>query len=340
MNFKMWLTALSTIPKVTPEEWKKLDVISRWLIMTRSAVTTVTLFSGMVAGLFAWRAGAFDFLPWLVVTLGLFIAHGTNNILNDYTDFSRGVDVDNYFRTMYGPHPLVHGFHGKRTQMVYFVISGFLASLAGLYALIYTSFDPVVIALFAAGAFFLLLYTWPLKYLALGELSIFLIWGPVMICGVYYVLTRSFSWDVFLASLPLGFTVMAINLGKHIDKRDDDLKKKVYTLPVVIGQTAARWLDMIVLVAAYGVVLWLVFGSRFFTPLMLLVFLAVRQLIPSLKILSKPRPAGPPEGYPAWPVWFSGYTFLHNRNFTMLFILGVILDTLLRIFLPGFWPLA
>ena len=28
----------------------------------------------------------------------------------DYTDFTRGVDKDNYFRTQYGVHPLVQGF--------------------------------------------------------------------------------------------------------------------------------------------------------------------------------------------------------------------------------------
>ena len=44
-----------------------------------------------------------------ILTLGLFIAHGTNNLINDYTDFSRGIDKDNYFRTQYGVHPLAQG---------------------------------------------------------------------------------------------------------------------------------------------------------------------------------------------------------------------------------------
>lgn len=338
-NFKMWLTALSTIPQVSKEEWSRLDVVSRWLIMTRSAVTTVTIFSAVVAGLLAWRdTGHLDVLTLVVVALGLFLAHGTNNILNDYTDFSRGVDQDNYFRTEYGPHPLVHGFHGKRTQLVYFAVSGALALLAGLYAWYVTGFDPNILILIGVGAFFLLFYTWPLKYLALGEFSILMIWGPVLICGVYYVLTRSFSWNVFIASLPLGLTVMSINLGKHIDKRADDKKKGVTTLPVLIGEPAARYLDIFVLLAAYGVVLYLILVPRYFTPVLLLVFLAVKWLIYSLRVLVKPRPTQPPEGYPAWPVWFSGFTFLHNRNFTLLYILAVVLDTLLRVLgWAGWW---
>jgi 1,4-dihydroxy-2-naphthoate octaprenyltransferase len=200
INFSMWKTALWGLVKMDKkEEWDKLDVISKWLIATRSAVTTVTLYSCVIAGLLAWRDGHFNWLPWIIVTLGLFIAHGTNNFLNDYTDFSRGVDKDNYFRTQYGVHPLVQGFWTKRQQLIWFFISGVLAFASGVYALFYTNFSPVIIGLFAFGAVVLLFYTWPLKYLALGELSIFLIWGPILVVGVYSVLARGWtpdSWNV------------------------------------------------------------------------------------------------------------------------------------------------
>ena len=32
MNFSMWKRALTVIPEVSKEEWKKLDIISKWLI--------------------------------------------------------------------------------------------------------------------------------------------------------------------------------------------------------------------------------------------------------------------------------------------------------------------
>lgn len=338
INFAMWKNALVNLQKVDKAQWDGLDVISKWFILTRAAVTTVTLFSCMIAGLFAWRAGQFEFLPWLIVTLGLFIAHGTNNILNDYTDYVRGVDTDNYFRTAYGAHPLVHKLHDKRTQLTYFVISGVLAVLTGIYALFYTQFDPWVIGLFAFGAFALLLYTWPLKHLALGELFIFLIWGPVMIGGVYYVLTRSFNWNVILASIPVGLSVASINIGKHIDKMLSDKERKVTTLPVFIGQTAARYLTMASIVLAYLIVLYLIFVPRFFTPLLLVIFFAGKLALIALSVLSKPRPDSPPEGYPAWPIWFSGFAFMHNRRFTLLLISGILVDTLVHVFgLAGWW---
>jgi len=344
LNFAMWRTALWTLVKVPDKkEWDRLDVVSKWLIATRSAVTTVTIYSCIIAGILTWRAGHFSFLPWLIVTLGLFIAHGANNLLNDYTDYSRGIDADNYFRTQYGAHPLVNGFWTKSQQLKWFFASGVLAVLAGLYALIYTNFDPVVIALFAVGAVVLLLYTYPLKHFALGELSIFLIWGPIMIGGVYYVLVRSWDWNVALAGVPFGLSVASINLGKHIDKLDMDRAKGVRTLPVMLGERAARFLDVTALMLAYAVIIYLVFVPRYFTPVMLIVLAAGRRALLALRVLRKPRPAEPPEDFKAWPTWFSAFTFYHNRLFGMLFIVGLVSDAMLRLFFPGIvdssWPM-
>jgi 1,4-dihydroxy-2-naphthoate octaprenyltransferase len=341
INFAMWRTALSQLVKMDDkQEWDALDVVSKWLIATRSGVTTVTIYSCVIAAMFAWRDGYFAWLPWLIVTLGLFLAHGTNNLLNDYTDFSRGIDKDNYFRTQYGVHPLVQEFWGKSTQIRWFLVSGFLASLAGIYALFYTDFHPVVIGLFAFGALMLLFYTYPLKYFALGELTIFLIWGPIMIGGVYFVLARGWTantWNVVLAGVPFGLSVASINVGKHIDKLREDKAKGVGTLPVIIGETAARYLNITAILLAYAITVYLVFGPRFLTPVMLIVFFAVKPAWTAIKRLSQPRPTQPPEGYPIWPRWFSTVSFVHNRNFGNLFVLGVLLDSILRIFITGFW---
>ncbi len=343
INFAMWKTALWTLVKMdNKDEWDKLDVVSKWLIATRSGVTLVTVYTCVIAGLLAWRDNYFSVVPWIILTLGLFIAHGTNNLLNDYTDFSRGVDKDNYFRTQYGVHPLVQGFWDKKTQLRWFRVSGVIAFLSGVYALFYSHFDPLVIGLFALGALVLLFYTYPLKYLALGELAIFLIWGPIMVVGVYVVLSQGATeniCNVALAAVPFGLSVASINVGKHIDKMKDDKAKGVGTLPVRIGEKAARYINISVLVLIYLVVVYLVIVPRYFTPLMLIIFFAIKRLILAVKILSRPRPEEAPPNYPFWPTYFSAFNFNHNRMFGGLFILALIFDTILRIALPSFWPM-
>ena len=339
INFAMWRKAAwELINMEDKQEWDALDIVSKWLIATRSAVTTVTIYSCIIAGLLAWRDGNFAWLPWLVLTLGLFIAHGTNNLLNDYTDFSRGIDKDNYFRTQYGVHPLVQGFWTKSQQIQWFLVSGVIAFLSGIFALYYTGFNGMVIGLFAFGSLILLFYTWPLKYWALGELAIFIIWGPIMIAGVYFVLALGKDgnlaniWNVALAGIPFGLSVASINIGKHIDKMLDDKAKGVGTFPVRVGQTFARYANIASIVIAYAVVIYLVV-TGYFSPFMLLVLFALQRAFYAVMVLSKPRPEGPPKGFEAfWPTWFSGFCFYHNRLFGGLFILGVLLDTFARLF--------
>jgi len=345
INFKMWRTAIWQLVKLdNKQEWDALDVVSKWLIATRSAVTLVTVYSCVISGILAWRDGYFSWLPFLIVTLGLFLAHGTNNLLNDYTDYSRGLDTNNYFRTQYGVHPLVQGFWDKTTQIRWFLVSGVLATLAGVYALFYTKFDPVVIGLFAFGALVLLAYTYPFKYWGIGEFAIFLIWGPIMIGGVYFVLSGVWNWNVVLAGVPYGLGVASINIGKHIDKHDDDKARGVGTFPVRVGEKFARRVDQVALVLIYAVIAYLVFVPRYFTPVMLIVFFAVKYAVSAIKLLNNPRPAQAPQGYPAWPVWFSGATFFHNRQFGGLLVLGLILDALLHVIpftsdlIQRYWP--
>ena len=348
INFAMWKKALSELVKMdSKEEWDGLDVVSKWFIATRSAVTIVTLYSCAIGGLLAVRHGYFtgnwgiSILAWLIITIGLFIAHGTNNFLNDYTDFSRGIDTDNYFRTQYGVHPLIQKFWNKDQQFRWFAISGTLAFLSGVFALFYTNFNLNIIILFAVGALVLLFYTWPLKHIALGEISIFLIWGPVMGAAVFLVLAKgdiSDFWQVALAGIPWGLSVVSINLGKHIDKAPEDKKRNVGTLPVVIGEKAARIINMVLIALIYLVILYLVFITRYFTPILLIVFFAGKRALYAIGVHTKPRPAEPPKEWNYWPTWFAGFTFYHNRLFSNLLVLAVLIDTILRLALPGFWP--
>jgi 1,4-dihydroxy-2-naphthoate octaprenyltransferase len=158
-----------------------------------------------------------------------------------------------------------------------------------------------------------------------------------MVGGVFYVLTGVWSWAVILASLPIGFNVVTINLGKHTDKAKEDVLKGVRTLPVLVGETAARYITISAIVLSYLITLYLIFVTHFFTPVMLLVFMAYKPAQMAIQRLSKPRPTEPPPGYPIWPRWFSTVCFIHNRVFSNYFVIALIVDTLLRTFLPNFW---
>jgi 1,4-dihydroxy-2-naphthoate octaprenyltransferase len=330
MNPSMWLQALRIIPRITKDEWGKLDIISKWLIATRAAVLVMTFLSAALAGIFAARVGQFNFGLWLLIALGLILAHATNNLLNDYTDFVKGVDQDNYYRAEYGPQPLVHGLLTKRQLLTYAGVTGALAAACGVALIALTDWNTAI--LMGLGVFFVLFYTWPLKYIALGELAVLIVWGPLMIGGGYYVLTGSWDWNVVLGSLPYALGVTGVIFGKHIDKFEVDKTKGIHTLPVVIGEKASRYILIGMLVLQYLLTIYLV-ATGFFTIVMFVIVVAIPTFLQIFPSFRQPKPAEKPEDYPdVWPNYFVAMAFVHNRKFGVWFMLGLIVDTIIKTF--------
>jgi len=340
MNVSMWKKALNVIPSVTKEEWADLDIISKWLIASRAAVLVMTFISAALAGIFALRDGAFSFLPWIALALGLIFAHATNNMFNDYTDFVRGVDEDNYFRTMYGPQPVAHGLLTRSQLLIYAGITGLVALVFGISLMAYTDWDTNVLLYLGLGAFFVLFYTWPLKYIALGEIAVLVVWGPLMIGGGYYVMAETWDWNVVWASLPYVLGVTTVIFGKHIDKIEIDKNKKIYTLPVILGEKISRYAVLLMMVASHVIVLALI-ATKYFTPVMLIVLFAIPSLKQVFPAFRQPKPETKPEDFPegngGWPLYFAPLAFINNRSFGGYFMIGLLIDVVLRIFVSDFW---
>jgi 1,4-dihydroxy-2-naphthoate octaprenyltransferase len=184
--------------------------------------------------------------------------------------------------------------------------------------------------LMLAGAFFVLFYTWPLKYYGLGEPAVLLVWGPLMVGGSYYVLAEHWSWDVAWLSMVFALGPTTVLFGKHTDKLEADKSKGVNTLPVILGERWSRYCVLAMITAQYALCIALVVAGSFSWAL-LLVLANLTQLPALFAIYRQPKPEQPPQSYPeeVWPLWFSAHAFRHTRRFTSLFLVGVILDTLL-----------
>lgn len=329
MNVAMWGRAVRVIPRVSAEDWKSLDVVARWLIATRSAVLVMTFISSAIGGLLAYRDGAFRGVLWGLVTVGLLFAHATNNLVNDLTDHVKGVDKDNYFRTQYGPQPLEHGLMTRGQMMRYIAVTGAVALGCGV-ALVALR-GQATLTLLGIGVFFVLFYTWPLKYLGLGEPAVILVWGPLMVGGGYYVVAGRVYTEVLLASLPFALAATTVLFGKHIDKLEADQAKKIRTMPVLLGHRLARYFTIVMLTAQYGLVGYLVVIGYLSWP-MGLVLVALPAYVNALRAYSAPRPSKPPAEYPKgiWPLWYAAFAFSHTRRFGGLYVLGLMVDVALR----------
>ncbi len=332
-NWDMWKQAMIGIPRVkSKSEWDALDTFSRWLISTRAAVILMTLFSAIIAGIFAAFDGMFDWPRFLILCFGLAMAHATNNILNDLSDHRKGVDKGNAFRTLYGTQPVEDGLITQQQSVKMALFTGILAVAAGIYLTWQAGWS--VLPFFLVGFVLLFAYNWPLKWLGLGEPTVILVWGPLMIGGGYLAITGQWSWDVAIASLPYALGPTAVLFGKHIDKIPWDKPKGVRTMPVLLGEKAARFAVIGMIALQFILVVALVIKGFFGWPMLITLFALPGFFKNILPLFAKDKPKERPADYPedVWPLWFSSYAFLQNRTFGGLFLLGLLIQMILMMF--------
>jgi 1,4-dihydroxy-2-naphthoate polyprenyltransferase len=169
-------------------------------------------------------------------------------------------------------------------------------------------------------------YTAPplrLKKHGLGEPSVLLVWGPLMVGGTYYAAMGRVGWDVIAASIPYSLLCTAVLMGKHLDKAAWDAPTNTRTLPVMLGDERGRKATQVLMASFYPLVLALVIGGWLAWPALVSV-LAIPQLAKVWPQFNRAAPAEPPRRWPIWPLWFAALAFVHTRRAGALFVLGLI----------------
>lgn len=318
-----WIYALRTANPPPAIPVAELDVVTRWLVVTRAAVLPMTLFAGLVAGLLAVRADGFSWPLYLLALLGILLAHACNNLMNDLSDVDVGSDRAERPRTLYAPHPLLSGMV-RRKQMGLAVIGLNLAGFL-IMVILATQRGWPVIAFAIGGLLLSVAYTAPplrLKKRGLGELDVLVTWGPLMVAGTYFCAVGELPWQVWLASVPYGLLCTSVLMGKHIDKLAYDAADGTRTLPVVLGDARARAATIGLLLGCY-VLTGLAIAVEALPWPVLLVALALPTLRRVSGALRKPAPDAPPPGFPVWPLWFAAIAFGHVRRAGGLLVLGL-----------------
>jgi 1,4-dihydroxy-2-naphthoate octaprenyltransferase len=320
---ELWLGAFAGFYRPGVEEIWGLDPVSKFLYAARSVILVISAQAAIVAGLLAAADRQFRWGEFVMVLAGFVVAHMISNLSNDYFGYKRGHDTPDSPRMRYTVHPLAGGVLEGR------VLATGLAILA-VIGIAITAFFVVergwlAVAFAASGIALLLLYDAapiPLKSIGLGEFAVLLVWGPLMVGGGYAMIAGRASTEAFCASVPYGLGVMSILIGKHIDQMDFDSSKGIRTLPVLLGERAARALNIATLVLMYAVAVALIaFGQ--ITPFGAIVVVALPRGVRAVSVMSRPRPAAPPEDYVGWPLWYHRACLEHNRLFGWIYILGL-----------------
>jgi 1,4-dihydroxy-2-naphthoate octaprenyltransferase len=250
----------------------------------------MTAISVSVGGALAAIDGGFSWGYFLVTIFGAVILHAATNLANDYYDVKYGVDTLDARTAKYRPHPLVEGkLSSRQIALSVFLLYGISFGI-GIFLVLDRGWELLILCL--AGVLASILYTAPpvkYKYLALGEISVFLMWGPLMVLGAYFVQRQEFSMKALWISIPFGILVALVLLANNIRDIDHDQSKGISTIAIVLGQRKGLTLYFILILAAYiGIVLMSILGPLYLWSL--IVLLSVPLALKLFRLMEKQIP--------------------------------------------------
>ncbi len=237
----------------------------------------------------------FNFILYLITLFGVLLLHASVNLLNDYFDYKKKLDTVNSPTAKYRPHPILAGFYTPSLVLDMSIIYAVIGLSLGIYLAYVTNIITLYLGIL--GVLLVYMYNGPpfgLKYKALGETEVFIVWGILMPLGAYYVQTEYLGINVVLASIPLGFFVSAILLANNLRDIEFDKASGVNTLPVILGLNKGLKIYQALLYAPYIFQIGLVILKivPWITLLTLITLIDVHKVIKIFKE-KVPEPADP-----------------------------------------------
>ncbi len=178
------------------------------------------------------------FIPGLICVI---LTHLGANLINDYADSRSGADwQDRKFYKFFGGSKLIQEgilsekFYLRLAILCFIIAFGCIVLLAFLLG----SISILVYYLIILGlSFFYSQKPLRFSYRGFGEVIIFILFGPALVMGGYFIQTRIFpEFRSFMLSLPLGFFTTAILYSNEIPDFLDDMKAGKRTWVSLIGQ--------------------------------------------------------------------------------------------------------
>ena len=203
----------------------------------------------------AWWAGEFS---WVLSALALVVALSVQvgvNYANDYSDGIRGTDD---YRV--GPARLTgSGAVEPRLVLSAALLSFALTATAGLAIVLLTG-QWWLLAVGAVALFAAWFYTGgkkPYGYHGLGEIVVFVFFGPVAVVGTAFIQLGSIPWETWLTGSAAGLFASAVLLVNNLRDIDQDQQAGKKTLAVALGRASTRVVLTMMLLGPYVILAFL-----------------------------------------------------------------------------------
>ena len=231
------------------ERKASLSNLQVWLLAARPKTLPAAASPVIVGSAVAYYEGFFKPGPALAALLGAFLLQIGANLANDVFDFRRGADTGERL----GPTRVTQTGLLSPGQVLrgMWVCFG-LAVVLGVYLAITAGWPVVLIGI--ASILAAIAYTGgplPLGYYGFGDLAVFLFFGPIAVCGTYYVQAGEVGALAVWSSLPMGYLITAILVVNNLRDIDTDRGAGKHTLAVRLGEMGTRREFTLLVVGAY-----------------------------------------------------------------------------------------
>lgn len=199
--------------------------ISFILQCSRAFALPTTIFSWLVIFIYSLTDSG-NLFYGLISLLGLCFAHLGTNLIDDYFDYKSLIKLVNFDKAEYLRHSqktkcryLISG-QMKESQVI--ILAGMyflLAILVGIFLFLKCGEGVLIFA--SIGAFIAILYPF-LSKVCLSELAVAIAYGPALYGGVYYVMTGTYSNNIYILSIPtMLMTIILLYIHTVMDYRFD-----------------------------------------------------------------------------------------------------------------------
>lgn len=248
---------------------------------------TGSLIPVILAAALSFQHGSLDVGRLILTLLGVGCLHLGANLINDYYD-DPGSDRINLHPTPFSGGSRVIQDKLMDAKTVWGMAMGFfvLGTAAGI--LLALTGRPFVVVIGLMGFLAGYLYSAaPVSLMSrgLGEITIFLAFGPLITWGTYYVMTGLLTWEAFTLGIPLGFLITAVIWINQFPDYEADRDAGKWNCVVRLGRDRSRYIYSLLMLGPYAVVLLWVLTQSGAWPY-LAVILTIPIALKAIKILS------------------------------------------------------
>ncbi len=258
-----------------------------WLNAARLHTVPTSFMSWLVPFIFGATAGG-NIYKGILALFGIVSVHLGVNLLDDIYDYSKEIRASKSnnelpFNKQKGKCAYLLSGEATLKQTIGVTVSLFtFACTIGAY-LTFTCGWQI---LFIAGITSVLCLFYPISTkFGLGEITVGIVYAPLLYSGTYFVMTQTFSIEILIISISTGLlTVGLLHTSTMLDHDFDITNNKITICTIVGNKYNAVIAQGVLLLGAYLNILIAVM-QKWISPIMMLSFLSIPTSVYLIKLL-------------------------------------------------------